>query len=99
MLHQSKLAVATLRNPHIVAKLEALCATLYSYFSRSPNRYLAFVKLVNEFDVSGNKILQKVSLNAEPCGRDSEEVQDFGGKHGCLQLRVGQEEPSLTLRL
>jgi hypothetical protein len=60
MAHRTNLAAATLGNLHIVGKLEALCAALYSYFARSPKRYLAFVRLAEKLDTSGNKILQNV---------------------------------------
>jgi hypothetical protein len=48
MAHQTNLAVATLGSLGIVAKLETRCASLYSYFARSPKRYLASVKLAEE---------------------------------------------------
>jgi hypothetical protein len=60
MAHRTNLAAAALGNLLIVGRLETLCASLYSYFARSPKRYLAYVKLADELDTNGNKILQNV---------------------------------------
>ncbi len=57
MAHWTNLAIQVLSNMAIVAKLENLLQSLYSYFSNSPKCHLEFTKLVEIMEIGRLKIL------------------------------------------
>lgn len=58
--HRTSLVVGTLSNLPMVAKLENLCKSLYSYFGSSPKHHLEFSKLAEVVESEGLKILRNV---------------------------------------
>lgn len=60
MAHRTNLAVQPLSNLPVVAKLEALCQAMYSYFSHSPKRHSEFEKLANIVETEGRRMLRNV---------------------------------------
>ena len=60
MAHRTNLAVEPLSNLPIVAKLEALCQAMYSYFSHSPKRHSDFQRLADIVETEGRRMLQNV---------------------------------------
>jgi hypothetical protein len=58
--HKTNLAAICLEKLPVVKKIEALWSALYSCFSRSPARNLSFVRLADDINNSGNKILRNV---------------------------------------
>jgi len=60
MAHRTNLAVEPLSNLLIVAKLEALCQAMYSYFSHSPKRHSEFQKLADIVETEGRRMLRNV---------------------------------------
>ena len=60
MAHRTNLAVQTLSNLPLVAKVDILCERLYNYFTVSPKRHLEFTKLVDVVETGGLKLLRNV---------------------------------------
>ena len=60
MAHRTNLAMQTLSNLSLVAKVETLCERLYNYFRVSPKRHLEFTKLVDVVETGGLKLLRNV---------------------------------------
>jgi hypothetical protein len=58
--HRVQLAAQKLSSFAMVERVEVLCNSLYSYFNKSPKRFLAYVKLSEELGTSGNKVLRDV---------------------------------------
>lgn len=54
------MAVEPISNLPVVAKLEALCQAMYSYFSFSPKRHLEFQKLTDIVETEGLRMLKNV---------------------------------------
>jgi hypothetical protein len=61
MAHWTNLDVQVLSNLSMVAKLENLLESLYSYFSNSFEQHLEFTKLVEMVETGRLKILQNVN--------------------------------------
>jgi hypothetical protein len=60
MAHRTNLAVEPLLNLPGVAKLEALCQTMFSYFSLSPKCHLEFPRLADIVETEGLRMLHNV---------------------------------------
>jgi hypothetical protein len=57
MAHQTNLVIQVLSNLPIVAKLENLLQSMYSYFSNSFKCHLEFTKFAEIMEIEGLKIL------------------------------------------
>jgi hypothetical protein len=55
--HRVQLAASKLTHLRMVERVETLCAGLYTYFNKSPKRYLAYLKIADELGTTGNKML------------------------------------------
>ena len=60
MAHRTNLAVQALSNLPVVAKIEALCQAMFSYFSHSPKRHLQFQRLTELVETEGRHMLRNV---------------------------------------
>jgi hypothetical protein len=58
--HRTNLAVKELSNLPVIAKIENLLQSLYSYFARSPKRHLEFTKLAVVMETKGLKIIRNI---------------------------------------
>jgi hypothetical protein len=58
--HRVQLAAGKLSSVPMVEKVEVLCNSLYSYFAKSPKRFLAYLKFAEELGTNGNKVLRNV---------------------------------------
>jgi hypothetical protein len=58
--HRTNLAVKELSNLPVIAKIENLLQSLYSYFARSPKRHLEFTKLAAVMETKGLKIIRNI---------------------------------------
>jgi hypothetical protein len=62
MAHKMNLVIQVLSNVPMVAKLEDLLQSLYSYYSSSWKQHLEFTKFVKIVETLGLKILRNVQI-------------------------------------
>jgi hypothetical protein len=55
--HRVQLAASKLTPLRMVERVESLCAGLYTYFNKSPKRYLAYLAVADKLGTSSNKML------------------------------------------
>jgi ubiquinone/menaquinone biosynthesis C-methylase UbiE len=63
--HWTNLAMKELSSLPVIAKIENLLQSLYSYFARSPKRHLEFTKLAAVMETKGLKIIRNIKTR---CG-------------------------------
>jgi ubiquinone/menaquinone biosynthesis C-methylase UbiE len=61
--HKTNLVAFTFSNLPIVGKIEALLASVYTYFNHSPKRKLERSKLVEIMETKGFKMVENVVVN------------------------------------
>jgi hypothetical protein len=61
--HRVQLAAAKLESLPFVERVEELRSSLYTYFIKSPKRFLAYLSIADELGMTGNKVLR----NAKTC--------------------------------
>jgi hypothetical protein len=59
--HRTNLVVETLSGLHVVSRIKAMLASLYSYFAHSPKQHLEFVNLAEVMQSKGLTILKNVT--------------------------------------
>ncbi len=93
MAHKMNLAIQVLSIVPMVAKLEDLLQSLYSYYSNSPKKHLEFTKLVEIVGIRRLKILRNVQIwwisMLEP-------LKQMMAKYKTLIMKMSQDNVSIV---
>jgi hypothetical protein len=81
--HRVQLAAQKLGSVPFVERVEELCSSLYSYFNKSPKRFLAYLNVADKLGTTGNRVLRNVKTRwmslLDPAIRVLDEYQTLVG--------------------
>jgi hypothetical protein len=93
MSHRTNLVVQTLSQVPLVARIEDMLQSLYSFFSHSPKRNQELANLANIVETAGQRILKNIKTRWISC---LEPVKRVLSEYRALVLKMHMDAPSLA---